>query len=115
MERMILLLWLGGTVVWLVSTSTLLIRGLKGMSGQPPPRPAPLQQPSTTAQPWAPVDVRPDVGPAEVAPPYRRLECLHHPDRGSDRYLEDCDLFDPRAEAHLRFLRWLHETGRVVP
>jgi hypothetical protein len=30
-------------------------------------------------------------------------------------YLDDRDLFEPRERAHLRFLRWLYETGRVVP
>ncbi len=31
------------------------------------------------------------------------------------RYLEDRDLFDPQERAHLRFLRWLARTERLVP
>lgn len=31
------------------------------------------------------------------------------------RFQQDRDLWTPREEAHLRFLRWLVETGRLVP
>ena len=31
------------------------------------------------------------------------------------RYRQDRDLFNDRELAHLRFLRWLSQTGRLVP
>jgi hypothetical protein len=31
------------------------------------------------------------------------------------RYWRERDLFDARERAHLRFLRWLYRTGRLVP
>ena len=31
------------------------------------------------------------------------------------RYQQDRDLFSERERAHLRFLRWLYETGRLAP
>ena len=31
------------------------------------------------------------------------------------RYQQDRDLFSERERAHLHFLRWLYQTGRVVP
>jgi hypothetical protein len=36
----------------------------------------------------------------------RRLQALRR------RYHQDSDLFSTRELAHLRFLRWLHRTGR---
>ena len=31
------------------------------------------------------------------------------------RYRQDRDLFGERVRARLRFLRWLYQTGRLVP
>lgn len=31
------------------------------------------------------------------------------------RYQQDHDLFSGREFAHLRFLRWLHRSGRLIP
>jgi hypothetical protein len=31
------------------------------------------------------------------------------------RYQQDRDLFSRREQRHLRFLRWLYRTGRLVP
>jgi hypothetical protein len=32
-----------------------------------------------------------------------------------DRYLQERDLFSTRELARLRFLRWLHDRGRLAP
>ena len=32
-----------------------------------------------------------------------------------DRYHQDRDLFTPREMTRLRFVRWLHDTGRLIP
>ena len=31
------------------------------------------------------------------------------------RYQQDADLLSERERAHVRFLRWLHQTGRLDP
>jgi hypothetical protein len=31
------------------------------------------------------------------------------------RFQQNHDLWTPREEAHLRFLRWLVDTGRLIP
>ena len=82
---------LGILIVLLVSTSTLLawqvclfMKEIRERRGPPPPRPAPRRPPPPRANPWAPFDVRPGMGPAELVRQYRRLARRHHPDRGGD-------------------------------
>ena len=56
--------------------------------------------------PQTPMPVPP---PAFTPAQWQALHALH------TRYQQDCDLFSNRELTRLRFVRWLYQTGRLVP
>ena len=56
--------------------------------------------------PQTPMPVPP---PAFTPAQWQALHALH------TRYQQDRDLFSNRELARLRFVRWLYQTGRLVP
>lgn len=62
---------------------------------QPRPRPRPRTEPTTTL--------------TLTAAQWQVLRTLQH------QYRQDCDLFGRHERAHLHFMRWLYQTGRLVP
>lgn len=57
-------------------------------------------------------NTNPSISNTEAAESVEHVGALH---ALRARYLESRDLFNPRETAHLRFLRWLVQTGRLAP